>query len=205
MPRLKVCGVTRPEFASEAVRRGVDYIGMIFVDGSPRRVDMNAALNIVSAEKGAKVVGVFANASVDEIVSTARRVPLNVVQLHGAYGGEAVAALKQLGFEVWRLDDGGASAGEDATLVDGSDGRRRGGTGKLADWSRVATLKREGRCVVLAGGLSADNIAEAAATGADVLDVNSSLEIAPGEKSIVKLDELLAVLLRQTTNNTTTH
>lgn len=196
MPRLKVCGVTKPDFAREAVRRGVDYIGMIFVDGSPRRVDINTAPDIEAAAKGAKIVGVFTNASVSEIVSAARRVTLNVVQLHGDYNGEAVGALKKLGFEVWRLDDGGASAGEDATLVDGSDGRKRGGTGKLADWSRVAELKREGRYVVLAGGLSADNIIEAAATGADVLDINSSLEIAPGEKSIAKLDELLAVLHR---------
>lgn len=194
MPRLKVCGVTSPEFAGEAVRRGVDYIGMIFVDGSPRRVDMDTALAIESAAKGVKLVGVFANSSVYEIVSTARRVPMDVVQLHGDYDVEAVAVLRQLGFEVWRLDDGGAFAGEDATLVDGIDGGRRGGTGKLADWSRVSELKREGRRVVLAGGLSAANIAEAAAMGADVLDINSSLEVSPGEKSLAKLDELLARL-----------
>ena len=82
----------------------------------------------------------------------------------------------------------------DAVLLDGRDGARCGGTGKLADWSRIAELKAEGRRVVLAGGLSAANIAEAAATGADVLDVNSGVETAPGEKSVALLDKLLANL-----------
>ena len=84
-----------------------------------------------------------------------------------------------------------ASASADAILLDGRDGARCGGTGKLADWSRIAELKAESRRVVLAGGLSAANIAEAAATGADILDVNSGVETAPGAKSIPLLDELL--------------
>ena len=57
---------------------------------------------------------------------------------------------------------------------------------------RVAPLKAAGRRVVLAGGISAANIADAAATGADVIDVNSAIESAPGVKSLTLLDELLA-------------
>ena len=85
----------------------------------------------------------------------------------------------------------------DAVLLDGRKGTQRGGTGIHADWSQVAVLKRAGHRVVLAGGLSAANVAAAAATGADVLDLNSTLEIAPGQKSIRLLDEILASMPRE--------
>ena len=111
------------------------------------------------------------------------------MQLHGAYGETAVAAIRATGYEVWLLDAPPDSAA-DAVLLDGRTGAQCGGTGQLADWSRVAELKRTGRRVVLAGGLSAGNLSAAAATGADTLDFNSSLETSPGVKSIVLLDEL---------------
>ena len=190
MPELKICGVTSASFALEAVRRGASYIGFIFAERSPRRIGVAAAHEIASRTKGARFVGVFVDASLDEIETTARSVPLDVVQLHGKYGADEVLAIKSLGCEVWRLHDGDF-AGEDATLLDGRDGGRSGGTGRLADWSLVAELKREGRRVVLAGGISAANIASAAATGADIIDVNSTLETAPGVKSVAKLDELI--------------
>ena len=76
---------------------------------------------------------------------------------------------------------------EDAVLLDG----RRGNESRRADWSLVAPLKESGRRVVLAGGISAENISAAIATGADVIDVNSSIETSPGVKSLELLDELL--------------
>ena len=190
MPELKICGVKSPAFALEAVRRGVNYIGFVFVEGSPRCVSAETAREIASAAKGAKLVGVFAGKGVLKILAIAELVGLDVVQLHGGYSADDVAALKSRGYEVWRLDSGDGFAGEDATLVDGRDGNRCGGTGRLADWSRVAELKREGRRVVLAGGISASNIRAAVATGADIIDVNSSLETAPGEKSVERLEQL---------------
>ena len=193
MPEVKVCGVTGAAFALEAARRGVDYLGLIFAEGSPRRVDAETARAIASADKGPRLVGVFVGTPVPEIVEVARRVPLDVVQLHGGHGADAVETLKSSGLEVWRLYDG-AFAGEDATLLDGRIGGKSGGTGRLADWSLVAELKRAGRRVVLAGGISAENVAAAAATGADIVDVNSSLETAPGVKSVERLDALLAQL-----------
>ena len=195
MPRLKVCGITDATFAVEAARRGADYLGFVFAEGSPRRVSPDFARSVVKAVSGPRFVGVFAGLTPDEVLRIAEGVALDVVQLHGDYDAKAVAMLKQHGFEVWRLDGGGGSAGEDATLVDGSDGKRHGGTGRIADWSRVAELKRSGRRVVLAGGLSAANIGSAAATGADVLDVNSSIETSPGNKSVERLDELVRKLV----------
>ena len=196
-PKLKVCGVTEPGFAAEAARRGVDYIGVIFAPSSPRRVDVATARQIASAAREArdgppsKIVGVFVSGSSDDIAEVAAAVPLDVVQLHGAFGDETVAELKGRGHEVWRLWSGRHGA-EDAVLLDGRDGGRTGGTGRLADWALVGGLKSKGLRVVLAGGLSAANAADAATTGADVLDFNSSLETSPGVKSLQKLNELLA-------------
>ena len=194
-PKLKVCGVTDPEFAAEAVRRGVDYIGVIFAPSSPRKVNVAKARQIAAAVRvarsGPKIVGVFVSGSSDEIAEVAAAVPLDVVQLHGAFGDETVAELKGRGHEVWRLWSGRHGA-EDAVLLDGRDGSKTGGTGRLADWALVGGLKSKGLRVVLAGGLSAANAADAATTGADVLDFNSSLETSPGVKSLRKLDELLA-------------
>ncbi len=202
MPQLKICGITDAAFAVEAAKRGIGYLGLIFAAGSPRRVTPEEAREIAAAARGPRFVGVFVEQSVEEIAHIAETVPLDVIQLHGDYGAEEVAALKGKGYEVWRLcsDRDGAAARErdapDAVLLDGRDGARSGGTGKLADWSRVAELKRAGCRVVLAGGISAANIAAAMATGADILDVNSSLETSPGKKSIRLLGEFLAHMPR---------
>ena len=200
-PLVKVCGVKDPAFAAEAARLGVDYIGVIFAEGSPRRVSVAQARAVAAAAaEGAgagtrpRIAGVFAGAPADEIVRIAGEVPLDVVQLHGGYGAGDVAALKERGLEVWRLAEDGACepAGEDAALLDGRAGGRCGGTGARADWELARRLKAAGRRIVLAGGISEANAAAAAETGADVLDVNSSLETAPGEKSAELLRRFVA-------------
>ena len=205
MPRLKVCGVTDAVFAVEAAKCGVDYLGFIFAEGSPRRVTPEKARAIIAAVTDAchgasspkgppRFVGVFTARDIGAIAETAKAAGVAIVQLHGDYGAAAVAALKTLGYEVWRLapPDDADFAGEDAVLLDGRDGARRGGTGRLADWSRVASLQRAGRRVVLAGEISAANVEAAAATRADVLDVNSAVETSPGIKSQELLRELVA-------------
>ena len=202
MPRLKICGINDAAFAVEAARRGVDDRGLIFAEGSPRRVTPDQARGIVAAvgRAGAaampRFVGVFVKHAVSEIAEIASGVGLDVIQLHGEYSSDEVAALKAQGYEVWRLhrpsagraDGSSSDSCEDAVLLDG----RRGTESHRADWSLVTPLKAAGRRVVLAGGISAADIAAAAATGADVIDVNSSIESAPGVKSPALLSELLA-------------
>ena len=129
MPGLKICGVTNAAFALEAVRRGADCIGFVFVEGSPRCVSAETARDIVSAVKGARFVGVFSGQGVLKILAIAELVGLDIVQLHGGYSADDVAALKSRGYEVWRLDSGDGFAGEDAafevekSIVQGEFGR----------------------------------------------------------------------------------
>ena len=204
-PKVKVCGVTDPVFAAEAARRGIDYIGVIFASSSPRFVGEARAREIAAAVRAErpqsppKVVGVFVDGTAAEIQRVADAVSLDVVQLHGGQDRETAVELKGEGLEVWRLVEDASSVEAlretvDALLLDGRDGGRSGGTGRLADWARVGELKEMGFRVVLAGGLSSENAVSAVATGADILDFNSSLEISPGVKSIRKLDDLIANL-----------
>ena len=195
---LKICGITDGCFARAAAEGGVDYLGFIFASKSPRCVTPERAAEIVAAVRtvaSPRMVGVFTPRPVADILCVADEVGFDVVQLHGRYAPADVAAVKASGREVWLLDDGGdpGATVADGILIDGVKGDRLGGTGERSDWSRVAVVKAAGKKAILAGGLSVKNIADAYATGADVLDFNSSLETAPGVKSL----DLLAPLLRK--------
>ncbi len=205
--KVKICGIAEPESACAAVRAGADFLGFIFAAASPRAVSPAKAIEIkhVAASAGdVRFAGVFAARTLDEILEIADALSLDVVQLHSAaYGPREIAALRAAGREVWLLDSPdalprcrAAAVYPDAFLVDGAKGGRTGGTGCLADWRRVAALKAEGSRVVLAGGISPENFTDALATGADVLDLNSSLEISPGVKSPARLAELAEILRR---------
>ena len=195
---LKICGITDGYFASRAAMVGVEYLGFIFSSKSPRGIKPDKAAQIVASVRyraSPYMVGVFTPRPVADILRISDQVGFDVVQLHGRYVPADVAAVKASGREVWLLDDGGdpCATVADGILIDGVKGEQLGGTGVRSDWSRVAVVKSAGKKAILAGGLSVDNIAEAYATGADVLDVNSSLETSPGEKSL----DLLAPLLRK--------
>ena len=224
-PKLKICGVRDGAFARRAEELGVDYLGFIFAEKSPRYVTPDAAAAIAATLGRArcpdfakamtgktqratsapvKLVGVFTTSTIDEILGISRKVPLDVVQLHSLdYGADEIQRLKAAGLEVWQLGakEGAAKVSDfvnpsegavvpDAVLLDGWAGTLCGGTGRRADWEFASELFAAGVRVVLAGGLSAGNIGDAAATGCAVLDVNSSLEESPGIKSIALLEEL---------------
>lgn len=202
-PLLKTCGVSDAGFAAYAASHGADVLGVIFAERSPRRVDIGTAARIAAAARaaspGVRIAGVFDRQPAAEAIAAAKAVPLDIIQFHGGYSDADVAAAKAAGFETWRLANAATSNPEacdvaDATLLDGVSGGMAGGTGKLADWSIAGALAARGRRVVLAGGISEDNIAAAAAVGPAVIDVNSSIETAPGVKSREKFDALVARL-----------
>ena len=123
-----------------------------------------------------RLVGVFVHGTPGEIAAAMRRAGLDVVQLHRRASAADVAAIKAAGYEVWTLA-GGAEG--DGVLFDSSHG----------DGERE--LRRGAYRTILAGGVSAGNVAMAVATGPDVLDVNSSLETAPGVKSAARLEDFM--------------
>ena len=182
--KIKVCGTNDAVFAAEASRLGVDYLGFIFEPSSPRFVTPEKAAEIVSSldvslRRRVRLVGVFVRETPAEIIATMRRVGLDVVQLHRRATGEDVAALKAAGYEVWTLA-GGAEG--DGVLFDSSHG-----DGDTA--FRNGNYKS-----IIAGRIGVENVADALALKPDIIDVNSSIETAPGVKSTILLAGFLAKL-----------
>ncbi len=182
--KIKVCGTNDAVFAAEAVRLGVDYLGFIFEPSSPRYVTVEKTAEIVSSlgrslRRRVRLVGVFVRETPAEIIATMRRAGLDVVQLHRRATEEDVAALKTAGYEVWTLA-GGAEG--DGVLFDSSHG-----DGDTA--FRKGDFKS-----IIAGRIGVENVADALALKPDIIDVNSSIETAPGVKSTILLAAFLATL-----------
>ncbi len=193
-PRVKICGITRVGDARLAAELGADAIGFVFWLRSPRRVDADEARRICEAlPPFVTRVGVFVDAGPDEVRRVTDHVGLDAVQLHGDEPIEPYEGTHARLIKAMALDDDGALAvarGLPAgvtPLVDAADRERRGGTGQLANWRLAATLAA-GRPVILAGGLTDGNVAQAVQ---DVrpwaVDVSSGVEAAPGVKDPDKL------------------
>jgi phosphoribosylanthranilate isomerase len=182
--KIKICGTNDAVFATEAVRLGVDYLGFIFEPSSPRYVKVEKASEIVSSldaslRRRVRLVGVFVRETPAEIAETMRRTELDVVQLHRRATKEDVDALKAAGYEVWTLA-GGAEG--DGVLFDSSHGD---GDSAFRDGNYKS---------IIAGRIGVENVADALALKPDIIDVNSSLETAPGVKSTILLAAFLARL-----------
>lgn len=209
LPAIKVCGLTRPEDIRLCLAERVTYLGLNRYSTSPRFVPDDALKGLLDLIPSGKRVFVDVAPGLTELV-TADRQGFDFFQIHFDPQGipEKRIALwaENVGKErLWlapRLAAGTTFPTHllkyaSAFLIDGYSPGAFGGTGKTADWGGVAALKSvhpEVRWIV-AGGLRPDNIIEAANTShADVLDLNSGVEDAPGIKSAEKLGEALARL-----------
>jgi phosphoribosylanthranilate isomerase len=197
---VKICGITRPEWAMAAADAGADAIGLVFAD-SPRQVTQDEAAEIVRAlPPWVAPVGVFVDEPAASICEIAERVGLDAAQLHGDEPPEILAGLEGLkvvkvfrisseadveAARTWREAAERLGAKPYAYLVDAkvTEGPK-GGTGRPADWDLAARLALEGfRPLILSGGLSADNVAEAIRHVRPWgVDASSGLETAPGRK-----------------------
>lgn len=180
---------------------GAGYAGVIFA-GGPRLVTSEQARDVLAPLAGTdtKRVGVFADQSVADVLRIADRAALDVLQL--SYGGERnrrIGLRNEFDGLIWAVAHlrPGASRGDedplawfadgvDAVVLDAAVPGKLGGSGVALDWAGIADevrrLQQRGT-VVLAGGLRPHNVAEAVAlTGADVVDVSSGVELAPGIK-----------------------
>lgn len=193
---VKICGITRVTDALHAVEQGATAIGFVLWPRSPRGITADRVARI-SVELPSHVmrVGVFVNESVESIRSIAERAHLTAIQLHG---DEPPAYAEALEWPVFRAvsvtdlnDASQAWAPEIPLLVDNIDPVRRGGTGAVIDWSQAAAVAQTRR-VVLAGGLTADNVASAIrAVRPFGVDVSSGVEASPGVKDLDKVTQFI--------------
>jgi phosphoribosylanthranilate isomerase len=200
MVRVKICGITSWTDARRSVDAGADALGFNFYKQSPRYVAPAEARVIARRlPRHVLTVGVFVNSPFAAILKIAREVDLNLLQLHG---DESPADVRQLstyfpivkafrvrnGFKVSQLARFQAA---DAFLLDGFDRQLRGGTGKTFDW-RVARAARKFGSIVIAGGLTPENIADAIAeTEPFAVDICRGVEASPGKKDPVRLKALM--------------
>jgi phosphoribosylanthranilate isomerase len=194
---VKVCGITRLTDALHAARQGANALGFVFWPHSPRYVPPEKAGEIIrELPSNVTTVGVFVNEPVDGIRGAVAKSGITTVQLHG---DEPPVYADALGYQVIRavdLDEAPISCPawppDTLFLVDAIDCVRRGGTGETVDWMRAANLAREWR-VVLAGGLTPENVADAIATVRPFgVDVSSGVEASPGVKDFDKVARFLA-------------
>ncbi len=180
--RIKICGIRNPEDAVAAVEAGADLIGVNFVAGSPREVDVKQALAICEAVEGSDVerVALFRDASWDKIDGILRRVPFERVQFHGDETEEEVEAVDLSTIKAIRGADHEAAETYPGSILLLDHPHQGGGQGQAWDWSEAEELIVNGYDVIIAGGLTPENVAEALADVGEIppwgVDVATGVE-----------------------------
>ena len=204
---IKICGLTRSVDAEYADAAGVEYLGVIFAGGPRERTPAQARDTL--AGRRARKAGVFADQAEEVIASVVELVGLDVVQLHGRVDADRVERVRAAtGREVWavvRTSDGALPehVGEladasDALLIDAHVAGQLGGSGVRVPWDRLGesldALDYHPR-IVLAGGLTPENVAEAIDLVApNVVDISSGVESSPGIKDHARLRAFVAAV-----------
>lgn len=199
--RSKICGITRIEDALIAAQAGADAIGLVFWAPSPRAVEIDQARHIVAAlPPFVTSVGLFVNATRETIAEVLQAVPLDLLQFHG---DECLADCEGHGrpyIKALRVRPGENIAAQCARypsaagiLLDTYVPGIPGGTGERFDWSQVPA---QPPCpIVLAGGLTADNVAQAIAQVRPwAVDVSGGVEAQKGRKDADKVRAFLAAV-----------
>lgn len=213
MTLVKICGVTLPDDAARVSAAGADFIGLNFWPRSKRFVAPERAPMLAAVARGSgtsKLVGVFVDPEVDEVLAVTATVDLDIIQLHGDEDPETVKKISRAVYRpVWKAISVGSRRDierldvwpVEAILLDAPT-PGRGGAGAAFDWN----LAREARerfpklHIVLAGGLKPDNVAAAiAAVEPWAVDVASGVEAGPGIKDATKIDAFIGAARPQRT------
>jgi phosphoribosylanthranilate isomerase len=190
---VKVCGITRADDAEAAVELGANALGFIFWPASPRFIDPFRARAIAATlPPFVTTVGVFVNQPAEYVNGVASLVRLGAVQLHGDESVADAEAIDAPVIKAMRVGDERIDGwpSRNLVLLDVHDPERRGGTGRTIDWAAAAKVASRRR-VLLAGGLTPDNVGDAIARVRPFgIDVSSGVERAPGIKDHQRLRAL---------------
>ena len=201
--RAKICGITRPDDARLAAAHGADAIGLVFYAPSPRVVSIDQAREIAAAVPAfVTITGLFVDAPAAQVEATLAAVPLDLLQFHGAESPADCARFARPWIKAVRMREtadvareAAAYAGARALLLDSYQPGTPGGTGKSFDWARIPAA-----CdlpLILAGGLSPDNVADAIRSVRPwAVDVSGGVESGKGIKDADKITRFLAAVAR---------
>lgn len=192
--RVKICGITCLEDALAAVDAGADALGFMFYAPSARHVTSRAAAEIIRALPPLVAkVGVFVNPSDEEVAQTLAVCGLDALQFHGLETPEFCARFGLKVIKAFRIHDAASlralpSYQVSARLLDSFVPGQLGGTGAAFNWNLAVEAKKLGGPIILAGGLTPENVAEAVrCVRPFAVDVSSGVESAPGRKDAAKM------------------
>ncbi len=205
--KIKVCGITRLEDAILAVDAGVWAVGFIFVENTPRYIEPEIARQIIEKlPESIEKVGVFVDSSVSEVLSISKQAGITKIQLHGDETAEYCENVSQ----IIRKEVIKAIHVKDSTdlekisqykdsvsyiLLDTYSEKEKGGTGRTFDWEIAKQAKSFNIPIILAGGLTPDNITQAyEQVQPYALDLSSGVEKEKGIKDAAKLNKLKEVI-----------
>lgn len=201
--RIKVCGITRITDLQALVANGVDYAGLIFYEKSPRFAGNKIDARSVRETTRIRKVGVFVNASLEQVQRTIADYALDMVQLHGDETPEFCAALREsipvikafrIGDNVnWKKDVAPFIPVTDYFLFDTASVKGYGGTGDRFNWELLKTYPFD-HPFFLSGGITPDQAAEISNMQLPMLfaaDVNSKFEDSPGVKNIALVEQFV--------------
>ena len=180
---LKICGIRTLKEIQDLKDLPIDYFGCIFAPKSPRCVSMTLAKEIteVAHSEGKRMVGVFVNAPLEQIMDTVRLTGIDVVQLHGEESPDICKMLTTKGITVWKafsIKDKLLPMEDylpymDLPLLD-TKGVAEGGNGLVFNWQLLERLTPYS--FILAGGISVENVQKALSYQPAIIDVNSKVE-----------------------------
>jgi phosphoribosylanthranilate isomerase len=201
----KICGITRIEDARYAVQLGYNALGFIFYPPSPRYLEPEKARDIIAElPPFISTVGVFVNESPEKVRGVCELAKLALVQLHGDENPDycrsmPVRVLKAFGVDSnfnFNILATYMQSNIAAFLLDRHSPELIGGTGQVFDWQLVKRAKEYGR-IILAGGITPFNVENALLEAEPFgVDVNSGVEILPGQKNRIKMKELIEKVRR---------
>ncbi len=194
--RIKICGITHPDDAQAAVDAGADLIGLNFVRGSPRQLDLKAAEDVAGRVAGqVERVGVFQDAGPEEIDRVLRRVELERVQLHGSETEEEVEAVDLPVIKAIRGADPEAAETYPGVILLLDHPSAGGGSGEEWNWSEATELIESGHDVIIAGGLHPENVERAIGDLGDLLpwgvDVATGVELEGHRKDAARISAFI--------------
>jgi phosphoribosylanthranilate isomerase len=192
--RVKICGITNPDDALMAIDAGADALGFMFYEPSPRKLSLTAAANITrQLPPFVTKVGVFVNAGEGFIQQAIAACGLDRVQLHGDESPEFCRKFSVPVIKAFRVRDADSlnvlpRYDTAAWLLDSYVSDKHGGTGATFNWELAMAAKKFGRPIILAGGLTPENVGEAIRQVRPyAVDVSSGVESAPGKKDFGKV------------------
>ena len=194
MVKIKICGLTNLKDYNAAVSLGADYVGFNFYRKSPRYINKKTAAEIIKLgiDKGQQKVGVFVNENKQKIKDIYEYVGLDRVQLHGDETPEYCLQLGLPFWKVFRIKDKNTIQlipvyTCDTILLDTFSSHQYGGTGTTFDLQLGQQAIQTGKRIIIAGGISTENIGAILILSPFGIDICSSLEISPGKKSYKKM------------------